>query len=173
MTPLARRSYISKTRLLRAILTSDSGSAEKIGQKRGIEKLFWPKNKSLRLNWTNSSGHQDTSNPRILFFGQKSFSIPLFGPIFSAEPESDVRTVLRSFVFEQYGLFAGGVIIPDHRQSLFVQKLRKLCPTTPPPLVSINIFQIRNILNFKVSPNFAKNWAHRWGGGWIAPFKVF
>ena len=129
-----------------------------------MKSFFWPKNKIRGCNASRWPKLFVQLSRELLFFGQKSFSIPLFGPIFSAEPESDVIIVFRSFVFEQYGIFARGVIFPDHRQSLFVQKLRKLCPTTPPPVVSINIFQILNILNFKVSPNFAKNWAHRWGG---------
>ena len=114
MTPPAKKPYCSKTRLLRTVLTSDSGSAEKIGPKRGIEKLFWSKNKIRGCNasrWPKLFVQQSRG---LLFFGHKSFSIPLFGPIFSAEPESDVRMALRSLVFEISGLLAGGVIFPDH-----------------------------------------------------------
>ena len=114
MTPLASRSYISKTRLLRAILTSDSGSAEKIGPKRGIEKLFWPKNKIRGCDASRWPELFFQLSRGLLFFGQKSFSIPLFGPIFSAEPESDVKMALRSLTFEIYDLLARGVIFLDH-----------------------------------------------------------
>ena len=114
MTPLRRRSYISKTRLLRAILTSDSGSAEKIGPKRGIEKLFWPKNKIRGCVASRWPRLLDQLSRGLLFIGQKSFSILLFGPIFSAELESDVKMALRSLVLEIHGLLAGGVIFPDH-----------------------------------------------------------
>ena len=157
MTPPAKKPYCSRTRLLRAILTPDPGSAEKIGLKRGIEKLFWPNNKIRRCDASRLPTLFVQLSRRFLFFCRKYFSIPLFRPIFSAGPESGVRMALRSLVFEQYGFFAGGVIFPDHRQSIFVQKLPKLCSTTPPPVVIINMFQIPNVLNFNVSPNFAKN----------------
>ena len=59
--------------------------------------------------------------------------------------------------FRWRGHFSGSPTIT------FCPKVTETLPNYPPPVVSINIFQILNILNFKVSPNFAKNWVHRIG----------
>ena len=56
-------------------------------------------------------------------FGRKSCSIPIFGPISSAEPESDVRMAPGSLVFELNGLFGGGVIFPDDPYWRFAKSL--------------------------------------------------
>ena len=65
---------------------SDSGSAEKIGPKRDIEKLFWPKNKIPDSVAQNAWAVETRRTPEFVFSAKKAFQYLFFGLFFQLNP---------------------------------------------------------------------------------------